>query len=105
MKVKNTCGKIINFGSLTLLPGEIGTLPAGFEKNPVVKAFVEKDNITILADTTVSKEDAETVAVPENLEALKKDELIALCKELGVEVLDTDTKAVLVEKIKEAKAD
>ena len=104
MKVKNTCGKIINFGTLTLLPGEIGTLPVGFEKNPVVKAFVEKDNITILAEVAVPKD--ETVAiVPENLEGLKKDELVALCKELGVEVLDTDTKAVLVEKIKEAKAD
>ena len=105
MKVKNTCGKIINFGTLTLLPGEIGTLPAGFEKNPVVKAFVEKDNITVLADTTVTVEEANAVEVPENLEALKKDELVALCNRLGVEVLDTDTKAALVEKIKEAKVD
>ena len=105
MKVKNTCGKIINFGALTLLPGEIGTLPAGFEKNPVVQAFVEKDNITIIAETTVPKEDVKATELPENLDTLKKDELVALCKELGVEVVDTDTKAVLIEKIKEAKAD
>lgn len=100
MKIKNTCGKIINFGSLTLLPNEIGTLPKEFEGNPVVNAFVERDNITILEDRVV-KEDT---IVPENLETLKKDELVALCEKLGVTVEDTDTKAVLIEKIKEAQA-
>ena len=100
MKIKNTCGKIINFGTLTLLPNEIGTLPKDFENNPVLTAFVERDNITILEER-VAKENAE---VPENLEALKKDELIALCEKLGVTVVDTDTKAALVEKIKEATA-
>ena len=104
MKIKNTCGKIINFGSLTLLPGEVGTLPKEFEKNPVIDAFVEKDNIVILAERTVTAAEAKEVEIPENLEALKKDELIALCKKLGVEVEDTDTKAILAEKIKEAKA-
>lgn len=101
MKIKNTCGKIINFGTLTLLPNEVGTLPKEFEKNPVINAFVERDNITILED----KEIAKGIEVPENLEALKKDELIALCEKLGVTVVDTDTKAVLVEKIKEATAE
>lgn len=102
MKIKNTCGKIICFGTLSLLPGEIGTLPKEFEKNPVLSALVERDNITILADRKVSDEVAKEVEVPENLESLKKDELTALCKRLGVDVLDTDTKAVLIEKIKEA---
>ena len=101
MKIKNTCGKIISFGTLTLLPNEIGTLPKEFEGNPVINAFVERDNITILEDR-VEKE--ETV-VPENLEALKKDELIALCEKLGVTVEDTDTKAALIEKIREATAE
>lgn len=105
MKIKNTCGKIICFGTLSLLPGEIGTLPKEFEKNPVLKALVERDNITILADRKVSEEVAKEVVVPENFESLKKDELIALCKGLGVEVLDTDTKAILIEKIKEANAE
>lgn len=101
MKIKNTCGKIICFGTLSLLPGEIGTLPKEFEKNPVLDALVERDNITILAERKV----ADKVEVPENLETLKKDELVALCEGLGVEVLDTDTKAVLIEKIKEATAE
>ena len=105
MKVKNTCGKIINFGTLTLLPGEIGTLPAGFESNPVVNAFVEKDNITIIAEAAISKEEAKEVTVPENLDTLKKNELAEVCTNLGIEVLDTDTKAMLVEKIKEATAE
>ena len=101
MKIKNTCGKIINFGTLTLLPNEIGTLPKEFEKNPVIEAFVENDNITILEETKAK----EAVELPENLEALKKDELVALCEKLGVTVVDTDTKAVLVEKITEATAE
>ena len=104
MKIKNTCGKIINFGTLTLLPNEVGTLPKEFENNPVLNAYVERDNITILEDLAPTKEKS-AVTVPENLEALKKDELVALCKELGAKVEDTDTKAILVEKIKEATAE
>ena len=104
MKIKNTCGKIISFGTLTLLPGEVGTLPKEFEGNPVINAFVERDNITIL-DAIVPKEGKSAVTVPENLETLKKDELVALCNELGAKVEDTDTKAKLIEKIKEATAE
>ena len=104
MKIKNTCGKIINFGTLTLLPDEIGTLPKEFENNPVIDAYVERDNITIL-DALVPNEGKSAVTVPENLETLKKDELIALCKELGAKVEDTDTKAALIEKIRDATAD
>ena len=101
MKIKNTCGKIISFGSLTLLPGEIGTLPKEFENNPVLYAYVERDNITFID----AIKPAEDVEVPENLETLKKDELVALCEKLVVSVEDTDTKAILIEKIKEATAD
>ena len=104
MKIKNTCGKIINFGNLTLLPNEIGTLPKEFENNPVIIAFVERDNITIL-DALVPAEGCSDVTVPENLETLKKDELVALCNELGAKVADTDTKAALIEKIREATAE
>ena len=100
MKIKNTCGKIINFGTLTLLPNEIGTLPKEFENNPVVNAFVERDNITILEDRVVKEE----VEVSDNLETLKKPELVELCGKLGVTVVDTDTKAALIEKIREATA-
>ena len=101
MKIKNTCGKIINFGTLTLLPNEIGTLPKEFEGNPVLDAYIERDNITILENREVKEE----TVVPENLETLKKDELIALCGKLGVTVADTDTKAALIEKIREATAE
>lgn len=101
MKIKNTCGKIINFGTLTLLPNEIGTLPKEFENNPVLDAYVERDNITILKDGVAKKE----VEVYDNLEALKKSELVELCDKLGVTVEDTDTKAALIEKIREATAE
>ena len=103
MKVKNTCGKIINFGTLTLLPGQSGILPTGFDNSPVIDAYIENDNITILKDTTVIepivKDD-----IPEDLSVLKKDELVALCKRLDIEVEDTDTKAALTKKIEEATA-
>lgn len=105
MKIKNTCGKIICFGTLSLLPSEIGTLPKEFEKNPVLNALIERDNITVLLERKVSDEVANDVEVPENLETLKKAELTAVCENLGIDVLDTDTKAVLIEKIKEATAE
>lgn len=101
MKIKNTCGKIINFGTLTLLPNEIGTLPKEFENNPVLNAFVERDNITILEERVAK----EAVEVQDNLETLKKNELVELCDKLGVTVEDTDTKAALIEKIREATAE
>ncbi len=104
MKVKNTCGKIINFGTLTLLPGQAGVLPAGFEGSPVIDAYVENDNITVLRETTVFGIAANS-GIPEDLTDLKKDELIALCEKLGVEVEDTDTKAALIEKIGGAAAE
>ena len=105
MKIKNTCGKIINFGTLTLLPNEIGVVPKEFENNPVLEAFVERDNITILEDVVAPANEEREVSVPADLETLKKPELIALCKELGAKVEDTDTKAMLIEKIKEATAE
>ena len=103
MKVKNTCGKIINFGTLTLLPGQVGVLPSGFENSPVIGAYVENDNITILKDTTAVEPSAEDF-IPEDLAGLKKDELVAICEKLGIGVEDTYTKAALVEKIEGATA-
>mgnify|MGYP004581875889 CR=1 FL=1 len=104
MRVKNICGKIINFGTLTLLPGQSGTLPPGFDVNPVIAAYVEQDNIAILSDAAPAPEISKA-DIPGDPASLKKDELIALCGKLGIEVADTDTKAALVEKIEEARAE
>lgn len=41
MKIKNIGGKIIRLGTLTLLPGEVASLPKDFENNPVVEHFVD----------------------------------------------------------------
>lgn len=103
MKVKNICGKIINFGTLTLLPGQSGVLPAGFDDKSIIDAYVENDNITVLKDDA-RIEPTSKGEIPEDLSALKKDELVALCEKLGIDVEDTDTKAVLVSKIEGAAA-
>ena len=103
MKVKNIGNKIINFGALTLLPGESNTLPKEFENCPVLDTYVEHDRITIIKETP--KTDDSKVAVPKNLDSLKKDALIALCEDLGITVEDDDTKAILIEKITEATAE
>ncbi len=104
MKVKNTSGKIINFGPLTLLPGETDTLPKEFENNPVVDAFVETDTIVLIKNAPVVDE-SDKAGVPENLSDMKKDELLALCSKLGIEADEAETKAVIIEKIKEATAE
>lgn len=104
MKVKNTSGKIINFGSLTLLPGEIDTLPKEFENNPVLDAYVETDTVVLIKNPVVVDKEAKA-DVPDDLSGMKKDELLELCTKLGVEADETETKAVIVERIKEATAE
>ena len=43
MTVKNTSSKIIAFGSITLLPGEICDLDKSWEENDVVKMYIDRD--------------------------------------------------------------
>jgi len=105
MTIKNTGKKILGFGKLAILPGEIGVLPEGFDANhPTVAYYIKKKWIEETEDAP-GGEDAEATDAADlekeiravknmNLEALK-----AKARELGFEFGDTVTKAVLIEKI------
>ncbi len=101
MKVKNIGNKIINFGATMLLPGEIMALPAAFEGNPIINSLVEKDCLSVIKEAP--KVDASDEA-PADLSKMKKDDLIALCEKMGIEVTEDDTKAILVDKITAAQS-
>lgn len=50
MTVKNTSGKIIAFGSTTILPGEIGEIDKSWENNSVVEMYLERGTILRVSD-------------------------------------------------------
>jgi len=104
MKIKNVSGKIINVGDLTLLPQEVGVVPAKFETNPNIDALCEMDFLVKVKDSVKATDEAPRGEIPEGLDKMKRDELVEICEKHGIEVGDVDTKAMLCEKIREVLA-
>lgn len=118
MKVKNLTVKPIGFGATIILPDDVGTLPPGYDKDhPTVKYYFSRKWIEEVGGKSGDAETASggvTVNADINtgvgggyskpIDRMNKEELQALAFERGVEFVDTDTKAMLVEKIKAAKA-
>ena len=103
MRVKNVCGKIINFGLTALLPGESCELPKEFEGNPVIDACIENDNLVVLMESPVSAADkAKVSADVEDIAKKKKSELIDMCEKLGLPGSQENTKAELITMILDA---
>jgi len=126
MVVRNIGAKVIGFGQLVVLPGDIQELPPGYnEKHPVVQFYLEKKFIEAVSSihatvpatstgTTVTEPSAiietaaeNTAAVVETPKKVKSvnsmtlDELRAYAIELGISIDIKDTKAVLKQKITE----
>lgn len=57
MKIKNIGGKIISLGMLTLLPGEVASLPKDFENNTVVEHFVDMGLVELEESVKADKPD------------------------------------------------
>ena len=108
MLVNNKHGKIIGAGSFTLLPGETGDLPKGYDRNHPVIAFyfdkgylveVELEN-AIADEKAKAKAEAET-KLREALAGMSLEELQAEAKELGIKTTNKDTADTLIQKIAE----
>ena len=129
MLVNNKHGKIIGAGSFTLLPGETGELPEGYDKDhPVIAFYFDKgylvevelenaaeDEAQAKADAKAKvKADAEARAkadaeVQARLEAETKlraalagmsfEALQVEAKELGIKTTNKDTAETLIQKI------
>ena len=105
MRAKNVSQKIINVGELTLLPNEVGVIPEKYEKNPNFEALVEMDFLVTLKDKAEpTNEDGQKTEIPENLDKMKRVELVEFCEAHDIEVAEDDTKAILCDKIREALA-
>ena len=92
MKIKNLSAKPIYIGNAAILPDETKEIADAWKNHPVVKMYIDKKLIEI-ADGKSSPDPKKEISKM-NLESLR-----AKAKELEIEFADTDTKAVLVDKI------
>lgn len=127
MKVKNLTVKPMGFGSTIILPDDVGTLPQGYDQDhPTVKYYLSRNWIKVVGGTNKNGGAPAAVNVGVNLngdpnapiapaestgggqnkpiDRMNKEELQALAFECGVEFVETDTKAMLIEKIRAAQS-
>ena len=111
-KITNIGKKIVNIGTELVMPDDFVRVPDAIGEAPAIKALAKMNFLRIEKEAEEKKapEKSATPDAPaasatnENLESLKKDELIAICEGRGIPVEDGDTKAVLISKINEASA-
>lgn len=127
MKVKNLTVKPMGFGATIILPDDVGTLPQGYDQDhPTVKYYLSRNWIKVVdgADKNGGAPAAVSVGVNINdaanapgapaestgdgqnkpIDRMNKEELQALAFARGVEFVETDTKAMLIEKIRAAQS-
>lgn len=124
MKVKNLTVKPMGFGSTIILPDDVGTLPQGYDQDhPTVKYYLSRNWIKVVGGANKNGDAPAAVNVGVNLngdpnapaestgggqnkpiDRMNKEELQALAFECGVEFVETDTKAMLIEKIRAAQS-
>lgn len=127
MKVKNLTVKPMGFGATIILPDDVGTLPQGYDQDhPTVKYYLSRNWIKVVGGANKNGGAAAAVNVGVNLNSdpnapsapaestgggqnkpidrMNKEELQALAFERGVEFVETDTKAMLIEKIRAAQS-
>ena len=117
MNITNRGKKIINIGSLALLPGNTAPLPKEYEGNPVIGFFIKRGTLvcdqpfqsnaaqTPLnddAEAAVRAEAAKAKEIEEATRSIKKmnrAELDAACAEAGIQVEEGDTVPTLQQKL------
>lgn len=120
MNITNNGKKIINVGTLTLLPGQTAPLPKEYEGNPVIGFFVGRGTLTAdqpfqVGETPAPlKDDAADAAMDEaaakaaaearqkaisGIKKMNRGELDAACAEAGVQIEENDTIPTLQDKL------
>lgn len=119
MNITNRGKKIINIGSLALLPGNTAPLPKEYEGNPVIGFFVKRG--TLVCDQPFQSnaaqaplnDDAEAAVRAEaeaakakeieeatrSIKKMNRAELDAACAEAGIQVEEGDTVPTLQQKL------
>lgn len=117
MNITNRGKKIINIGSLALLPGNTAPLPKEYEGNPVIGFFIKRGTLVCDqpfqsnaaqpplnddAEAAVRAEAAKAKEIEEATRSIKKmnrAELDAACAEAGIQVEEGDTVPTLQQKL------
>lgn len=55
MVVKNNSSKIIGVGETSILPGATEKIPAGYEKNPVIRKYITNGTFSVVKPEKSSK--------------------------------------------------
>jgi hypothetical protein len=117
MIVKNIGKKTIGFGTLVLPPDAKDVLPDGFGKeHPTVSFYFKKGWIEEVdgggIDNPLHDLTAQSIQLPadppggdngggnKSVDRMSLEELKTLASEMGIEVLESDTRKPLIEKIK-----
>ena len=119
MNITNRGKKIINIGSLALLPGNTAPLPKEYEGNPVIGFFIKRGTLVCdqpfqsNAAQTPLNDDAEAAVRAEaeaakakeieeatrSIQKMNRAELDAACAEAGIQVEEGDTVPTLQQKL------
>lgn len=119
MNITNSGKKIINIGSLALLPGNTAPLPKEYEGNPVIGFFIKRGTLVCdqpfqsNAAQTPLNDDAEAAVRAEaeaakakeieeatrSIKKMNRAELDAACAEAGIQVEEGDTVPTLQQKL------
>lgn len=105
MYLKNESTKIIGIGSTDILPGETAECPEGYEKNPVIRRYIQNGTFTETdgkADDTGKENAAEAVQFEKKLEDMTEEELLRYAAENGIDTGKATTKDGILKKIQEA---
>lgn len=119
MNITNRGKKIINIGTLALLPGNTAPLPKEYEGNPVIGFFIKRGTLVCdqpfqsNAAQTPLNDDAEAAVRAEaeaakakeieeatrSIKKMNRAELDAACAEAGIQVEEGDTVPTLQQKL------
>ena len=119
MNITNRGKKIINIGSLALLPGNTAPLPKEYEGNPVIGFFIKRGTLVCdqpfqsNAAQTPLNDDAEAAVRAEaeaakakeieeatrSIKKMNRAELDAACAEAGIQVEEGDTVPTLQQQL------
>jgi len=103
MRLKNNSEtKIITLGGVSILPGEIGEVPAGFEKNPLLTVLP----LEVLPEADGGPGVDEIANIIAKLKNAPESSVRKQCEQYGVEVPEgtklPDMKKLLIAKLTEA---
>ena len=86
MKVKNKSNKVISVGKADILPDKTFELTKEQAKNPVVSCFIKMGFLTVIPDNFDEEKKVDpTKELAKQIKAMKQEEVLAKCAELGIE--------------------